>query len=69
MQSDLDWSVNKGRRVQIKVDLELMGEIVRRLLLFAKTMSRLIELNGPNALSPDQKEKLDYLDTFPESDV
>ena len=68
-QNDMDWAVNKGRRTQIKVDLELMGEIIRQLLLFAKTMSRLIELDGSNALSPDQKEKLKVLDTFLESDV
>ena len=69
VQSDMDWTVNKGKRAQIKVYLELMGEIVRQLLLFAKAMSRPIELDGSNALSPDQKEKLNTLYAFPESDV
>ena len=53
VQSDMDWTVNKGKRTQIKVDLELMREIVRQLLLFAKVMSRdLSNLMGvtPSAL-------------------
>ena len=69
VQSDMDWTVNKGKRAQIKVDLEFMGKIVRQLVLFAKVMSRLIELDDSNTLSPDQKEKLNALDAFPESNV
>ena len=56
VQSDMDWAVNKGRRAQIKVDLELMGEIFRQPILFAKTMSRLVELDGRNALSLIRKK-------------
>ena len=65
VQSDMCWTVNKGRRAQIKVNFELIGDIVRQLLLLAKAMSRLIEFDGSNALSPDQKEKLDPLNAFP----
>ena len=61
--------MNKDRRAQIEVALELMGEIGRQLLLFAKAMSRLIDLDGRNALRSDQKEKLDGLDAFSESDI
>ena len=67
--SDMDWTVNKRKRIQIKVDLELMEEIIRQLLLLANAMSRLFELDGRDALSPDPKEKLDVLDAFPEFDV
>ena len=65
----MDWTVNRGLRTLIKLDLELIRENIRQLLLFAKAMSRLIELDSSNALNPYQKEKLDALDAFPESNI
>ena len=61
--------MKKGKRAQIKVDPEHLGEIFQQLLLCAKAISRLIKLDSSNALSLDQKEKLYALHAFPESDV
>ena len=46
VENNKGWTMNKGRRAQIGIALELMGEIVWQLLLFAKAMSRLIYLTG-----------------------